>query len=104
MLAGVCQQLDLVALVRFAETCKRFHHGDSEPETEELPTKSPVVTVLCEHAFDRLELIPRTRPFGCCESWVVYLARSVRQCRCREASLIAARCGDTLIVDASGSC
>jgi alpha-tubulin suppressor-like RCC1 family protein len=86
----VCQQLDLQDLVRVAETCKRFRYGDGGLDTAELPTKSPVVTVLLEHAFPRGGLIPSTRPIGCSESWVTYLARRARQRRCRESPPIAA--------------
>jgi hypothetical protein len=39
VLTDVCLQLDPRALVRVAGTCKRFRHGDGEPETAELPTK-----------------------------------------------------------------
>jgi hypothetical protein len=44
VLTCVCQQLDLRDLVRIAETCTRFRHGDGGLATAELPTKSPVVT------------------------------------------------------------
>jgi hypothetical protein len=101
VLTGVCLQLDLRDLVRVAETCKRFRHGEGGLETAELPTKSPVVTALLELAFPRRELSPSTRPMGCFESWVTYLARCVRQRRCREAPPIAANVGQTLFVDAA---
>jgi hypothetical protein len=78
VLAHVCQQLDLLSLVRIAGLCKHFRHGDGEPETEELPSKSPVVVALRSHAFARLELVPGARPEGCTESWVAYLARCAR--------------------------
>jgi hypothetical protein len=90
VLTCVCQQLDLHALVRVAETCRRFRHGDGGLETVELPTKSPVVIALRQHAFSGGGLIPGTRPVGCSESWVAYLARCVRPRRCREAPSIAA--------------
>jgi hypothetical protein len=85
---------------RLAEL-QRFRHGG--PETVELPTESPVVAVLREHALTHVVLVPRTRPIGCTESWVAYLARCVRQHCFREAPSIAA--GDrrqTLLVDANG--
>jgi alpha-tubulin suppressor-like RCC1 family protein len=99
VLTAVCQQLDLHDLVRVAETCKRFRHGDGGLETAELPTKSPVISALREHAFPRPELIPSMRPMGCSESWVAYLARCARQRRCREATPIAASLTHTLFVD-----
>jgi hypothetical protein len=85
VLTDVCQQLDLHDLVRVAETCKRFRHGDGGPKMVELPTRSPVVTALRPLAFSRPELVPRTRPIGISESWVAYLTRCVRQRRCRQA-------------------
>jgi alpha-tubulin suppressor-like RCC1 family protein len=100
MLTLVCQHLDIVDLVRVAATCKLFRHGGLE--TVELPTESPVVTVLCKHAFSRPELIPSMRPIGCSESWVAYLARCARQRRCREAPPIAAAWGHSLFVDPAG--
>jgi alpha-tubulin suppressor-like RCC1 family protein len=102
LFTAVCQQLDLYDLVRVAETCKRFRHGDSGLETAELPTKSPVVTALREHAFPGGALIPSSRPIGCFESWVSYLARCVRQRRCREASPIAAGSKHSLFLAAAG--
>src|SRR6056297_1802404 len=51
ILTGVCQQLDLRNLIRLAGTCKRFRYGDDGLETEELPTKPPVVTALLKHVF-----------------------------------------------------
>jgi hypothetical protein len=63
MLTHVCQYLGLVDLVRVAATCTRFRHGGLE--TVELPTESPVVTVLRKHAFPRPELIPSMRPIDC---------------------------------------
>jgi hypothetical protein len=68
----------------------------------ELPTKSTVITPLRKHAFPSGELAPSTRPLGCSESWVTYLARCVRQRRCREAPPIATGCGHSLFVDAAG--
>jgi hypothetical protein len=100
VLTHVCQHLELVDLILVARSCRRFRHG--ELETVELPTESPVVTVLLERAFPRLELAPRTRPIGCSESWVAYLARCVRQRRCREAPPIAAGLDRSLFVDAAG--
>jgi hypothetical protein len=47
-LTCVCLQLDLRDLIRVAETCTRFRHGDSGLKTVELPTKSPVVAALRE--------------------------------------------------------
>jgi hypothetical protein len=70
VLTDVCQQLEVYDLVRVAETCKRIHHGDGGLETVELPTKSPVVTALLQHAFPDGNLIPSTRPIGCSESCV----------------------------------
>jgi hypothetical protein len=102
ILTSVCQQLDLHDLVRVAETCKRLRHGDGGMETLRLPTKSPVVAVLREHAFPRLQSIRRTRSIGCSESWVTYLARCARQRRCREASPIAAGDEHSLFVDGAG--
>jgi hypothetical protein len=73
MLTG--EQLHLHDIVRVAETCTRFCRGDGGLQTVELPTKSPVVTALCELAFPGGVGIPSTRPGGCSESWVAYLAR-----------------------------
>jgi hypothetical protein len=72
VLTAVCQYLDLQDLVRTAETCQRFRHGDVPRETVELPNKSPA------------ELVPSMRPIGGSESWVAYLARCTRQRRCRD--------------------
>jgi hypothetical protein len=102
-LTAVCLQLDLRSLVRIAETCKCFRYGDAGLETEELPTKSPVITALRERAFPGGEIASSMRPIGCSESWMAYLARRVRQRRCWEAPPIAAgrnsqrlcRCGRT---------
>jgi hypothetical protein len=85
----VCQQLDLRDLIHLAATCKRLRHGDGEPNTAELPTKSPIITALRRHTFPGGEPIPSARPSGCSESWVAYLARAPRQRRCREAPPIA---------------
>lgn len=101
-LTGVCQQLDLRALLRAAQTCKRVRHGDGGLETLELPTKSPVVTALREHAFPGGSLIPSTRPIGRPESWVAYLARCARQRCCLEAPPIAAGVLHSLFLDAAG--
>jgi alpha-tubulin suppressor-like RCC1 family protein len=101
VLTCVCQHLDLRDLARVAATCKRLRHGDGGMETAELPTKSPMVTALREHAFPGGELIPSTRSIGCLESWVAYLARGVRPRRCRKAPPIAAGYDRTLIVDAA---
>jgi hypothetical protein len=102
VLTDVCQRLDLRGLVRIAATCKRFRHGDGGMETVELPTKSLVVTALRELAFHSGAAIPSTRPVGCSESWVAYLARSVRQRRCRDAPPIAAGFRHSLFLDATG--
>jgi alpha-tubulin suppressor-like RCC1 family protein len=103
MLAGVCQQqLDLVIFVRLAETCKRLRHGDGGVDTEELPTKSPVATALRALAFPRGGRAQSTRPVGCSESWVSYLARCVRQRRCQEASPFAAAREHSLFLNAAG--
>jgi hypothetical protein len=59
MLTHVCEHLDLKDLIRVSATCKRFRYGGLE--TLELPTESPVVAVLCKHAFPRPELIPSVR-------------------------------------------
>jgi hypothetical protein len=102
LFTAVCQQLDLRDLVRLAATCKRFHHGEGGLETVELPTKSPVATELREHTFPGGELIPSTRPTGCAESWVAYLARCVRQRRDREAPPLAAGGKHSLFLDVAG--
>jgi alpha-tubulin suppressor-like RCC1 family protein len=102
VLTSVCLQLDLRALVCIAETCKRFRHGDGGLETAELPTKSPVVTALREHAFPGGGQVPSTLPIGCSESCVGYLARCVRQRRCREAPSIAAGLQNSLFLDGAG--
>jgi hypothetical protein len=88
-LTAVFRQLEIQDLVRVAGTCKGVRHGDGGLETVELPTKSPVVTVLREHAFRGVGMIPSKRPIGCSESWVAYLARCVRQRRRREAPPVA---------------
>jgi hypothetical protein len=67
----------------------------------ELPTESPVVAVLRELAFPRDELVPRTRPMSCFESWVAYLARAVRQRRCLDAPPVAGN-EHSLFLDAAG--
>jgi alpha-tubulin suppressor-like RCC1 family protein len=101
VLTGVCEQLDFRDLIRVAETCKRFRHGDGELESAELPTKSPVVTALREHAFPGGAGIPSTRSTGCSESWVAYMARCARQRVCREPPPIAAGDGHILFLDAA---
>jgi alpha-tubulin suppressor-like RCC1 family protein len=65
----------------------------------ELNIKSPVFAALCQHAFPRLALSAVTRSATCTESWVSYLARGVRQRRCRESPHIAAAFSATLFVD-----
>jgi hypothetical protein len=100
VLTHLCQHLDLRDLVRVSASCKRFRHGGLE--TVELPTESPVVTALLQHAFPRPELIPSMRPADCLDSWVAYLARNTRQRHCREDSLIAAGWTHNRLVDAAG--
>jgi hypothetical protein len=102
VLTQVCQHIRLVDLVHVAQSCKRFRHGHGGLESVELPTESPVVTVLSEHAFPRLNLVTRMRPIGSAESWVAYLARCARQRRCREAPAVAAGDPYSLLVDAPG--
>jgi alpha-tubulin suppressor-like RCC1 family protein len=102
VLADVCQHLNLHDLIAVVQTCKRFRHGNGRLETVEVPTKSPVVMALREHAFPRPELIPSSRPTGCSESWVAYLSRCVRQRRCREAPPIAAGYKHSVFVDPAG--
>jgi hypothetical protein len=102
VLTRVCLQLDLRALVHVAQTCRRFRHGEGGLETVELPTKSPVVPALRELAFPEGRQIPSTRPIGCSESWVAYLARCARQRRCRKAPLIAVGFRHTLFMAAAG--
>jgi hypothetical protein len=102
MLTAVCHQLNLHDLVRIAETCKRLRHGEAGRETMELPTKSPAVTALREHAFPGRNLTQITGSVGCSESWVAYLARGARQRRWREAQPIAANHAPMLFVDAMG--
>jgi hypothetical protein len=101
VLTDVCQHLDLCALVGVAQACKRLRHGDSWVESVDLPTRSPVVPALCTHTFTGGELIPRTRPIGCSESWIAYLARGARQRRFREAP-IAVGVQHSLFVDSAG--
>jgi alpha-tubulin suppressor-like RCC1 family protein len=102
VLTAVCLQLGLQDLVRVSASCTCFRHGGVGLKMVELPTKSPVVTALREHTFQGSELIPSSRPIGCSESWVAYLARCVRQRRCREAPLIAAGNKHSLFVDMAG--
>jgi alpha-tubulin suppressor-like RCC1 family protein len=102
VLIDLCEQLDLRGLIRVAQTCKRFRHGDGGLETVELPTRSPVVAVLREHAFPGGVGIPSTRPTGCSESWVAYVARCARQRSCREAPTLEVGEGHTLFVDWAG--
>jgi alpha-tubulin suppressor-like RCC1 family protein len=102
ILTAVCLQLVLHDLVRIAETCKRFRYGDGGLETVELPTTSPFVTALREHACMGGDLIPSARPIGCSESWVAYMARRVWQRRCREAPPVAAGDRHITLLDAAG--
>jgi hypothetical protein len=52
VLIDVCEQLDIRDLIRVAQACKRlFRHGEGGLDPAELPTKSPVVMALREHAF-----------------------------------------------------
>jgi alpha-tubulin suppressor-like RCC1 family protein len=102
MLANMLQQLDLYGLVHIAATCKNLCHGDGGLETVELPTNSLVITALRDLVFPGGEVLPRTRPFGCSESWVAYPVRRARQRRCWEAPSIAAGEEHTLFVDAAG--
>jgi alpha-tubulin suppressor-like RCC1 family protein len=97
---AVLRHLDLRDLVRVGQTCKLLRHGDGGLETAELPTKSPVVMTLRDLAFSDGELVPSTRPIGCSESWVAYLARCVR--RCLGAPAIAAGDERSLFVAANG--
>jgi hypothetical protein len=94
VLINVCGQLDFRDL-------KRFRHGDGGLEPVELPTKSPVVAVLREHAFPGGVGISSTRPIGCLESWVAYLARCARHRRCREAPPITSGYHHSVIVGAA---
>jgi alpha-tubulin suppressor-like RCC1 family protein len=100
-------------LIRVAQASKILRHGDSGLETAELPTKSPVITALLQHAFPGGEMIPNTRftctmrnrrscRLRCPESWVAYLARCARQRRCQRASPIAAGRFHSLFVDVAG--
>jgi hypothetical protein len=98
VLTHVCRHLGLCDLVRVSQSCKRFRHGGTE--TVELPTQSPVVAVLLDLAFSRLELAPRTRPVGCSESWVAFPARSVRH-RGGKAPPIAVSNKASLLVNAA---
>jgi hypothetical protein len=68
VLTNVCLQLDLGPLVRVAQSCKRFRHGEGGLETAELTTQSPVVTALRKLAFPGGGQVPSTRPIGCSES------------------------------------
>jgi hypothetical protein len=67
-LTAVCLRLDVRDLARVAQSCKQFVHWDGGPETAELPTRSPVITALLQHAFPSGEMVPNTRPTGCSES------------------------------------
>jgi hypothetical protein len=100
LLTQLCQHLGVRDLVHVSAICKRFRHGGLE--TVELPTESPVVTALLQHAFPRPEQIPSVRPNGCSESWVAYLARCARQRNIRELLPIAAGSKHSLFADASG--
>jgi hypothetical protein len=101
VLTKVCQHLGLGDLVRVAQSSKRFGHVGLR-SVKRVPAEWPAVAVLLGRAFSRPELIPRTRPFGCSESWVAYLARCVRQRRCREAPSIAAAELHSLFLDSAG--
>jgi hypothetical protein len=98
LLTGVCRHLNADDLLRVAKTCKRLRHGESGMETVELPSKSPVVAALRERAFADGELTPATRPSGCVESWVAYLAGCVPERRCREAPPVGADDEHTVFV------
>jgi alpha-tubulin suppressor-like RCC1 family protein len=100
VLTHVCRHLGFRDLIRVSQSCKRFRRGGLE--TVELPTDSPVVTALRKHAFPGLELVPRTGPIGCTESWVAYLARCARQRRCRERPPIAVGNQHSLFLNAAG--
>jgi alpha-tubulin suppressor-like RCC1 family protein len=102
VLTGVCQQLNLHAIARVAEVFTRFCRGDGELERVDLPTQSPVIMALRERAFPGGVGILSTRPIGCSESWVAYLARCTRQRRFWEAPCIAAGFQCSLFVDAAG--
>jgi alpha-tubulin suppressor-like RCC1 family protein len=102
MLTAICLHLDLRDIARTAKTCKRFRSGESELDTVERPTKSPVIAALSELGFTRPEVVPSTRPDGCSESWVAYLGRCALQRGCREAPLIAAGWRHSLFVDGGG--
>jgi alpha-tubulin suppressor-like RCC1 family protein len=101
-LIDVCEKLAFRDLIRVSATCKRFRHGDGGLETVKLPTKAPVVMALREHAFPGGVGIPSTRPIGCLDSWVAYLARCARQRHCWEAPPVAAGKEHTLFLDAAG--
>jgi E3 ubiquitin-protein ligase HERC2 len=100
VLTHVCQHLDLLSLVRLSETCARFCNGG--PEGAELPSESPVVTVLREHAFPGGQPVSLMRPSGCSESRITHLARCARQRQYREAPPVAAGGRHTLLVDDAG--
>eukprot|EP00962_Isochrysis_galbana_P031323 scaffold10205_cov112-Isochrysis_galbana.AAC.1 len=100
LLTGVCQHLCLLDLARFAASCRLLRYGHL-PMVEP-PGESPVATVLRKLSFRDGESVPHSLPTGSSESWVAYLARCVRQRRCREASPIAARHWHNLFVDAAG--
>jgi alpha-tubulin suppressor-like RCC1 family protein len=100
VLTKICRHLNVYELVRVAETCKRFRHGGLA--TVELPTESPVVSALLEHAFRRAKLIPNVRLIGCSASWVAYIVQRARQRRCLEAPPIAAGMAHSVFADATG--
>jgi alpha-tubulin suppressor-like RCC1 family protein len=102
VLVDVCEQFDFCDLICIAATCQRFRYGDRGLATVELPTKSPVVRALLKYACPGGVLVPSTRPIGCSESWVAYLARYVRQRRGREAPPVAAGVLCSLFVHADG--
>jgi hypothetical protein len=116
LLTAICLQLDLFNLVRVSATCKLFRNGDGALETE-LPTTSPVALALRMLAFPGGMLTPSARPTEPAfryapqpyepsterpESWIAYLARCVRQRRCREAPPFTAGERYHLFVDKAG--
>jgi hypothetical protein len=127
VLKAVCLKLDLLDLVRVAETCKRFRYGDPETcddndpllgsdivetliclEVWEQPhTGSPVIAALLLQASPGGQAFQGARPAGRgSESWISFLARCARQRRCRETPPIALALADrgtnSLFVDAAG--
>jgi hypothetical protein len=104
LLPAVFQLLGERQLLRLANTCKKFRHGDGRVETVELPTASPVVAVLLERerACAGGLLIPHERPVGCSDSWVAYLVGYARRRRSRETPPMSTSGLHCLFVDASG--